>query len=174
MMCKNAGSWFKKQFRGWSIMHGLFDAALVGGLGTIWAALSLSTWQIVSLVCAGTIAIISGTCLWLRRHEGHREARVGDKSGAKESVKKRLQTIASSMLEIRTHEEAEAVVRQAILYVTSCFNKSVGNELKAAADTIDRRTDWKEVLREIAVRLDAMSDIVYASDIKRMPPPGDR
>ena len=175
MCAQKIREWFDSEFRGWSLMHWTLDGALTFIVGVVLSVFPGVTVIHVILLCVGVLlAAIAATSLWLRQRQGQREARVGDKSEAKKSVKERLSQLAGEVRETKTPEEADAVARRAIRYVAGYFHESVRDELTDIADKIACRTDWNDVLCEIADRLDVMGDIVYASDIRRLPKPGDR
>ncbi len=67
-MCNKIGGWFRRQFQGYSIMHGVLNITLASALGILFSAVpTLSTFQVILLILLSIIAILFGTSLWLRR-----------------------------------------------------------------------------------------------------------
>lgn len=168
-------NWLFAEFRGWSLAHFILDGAATGMITTVIAVVGkLEWWQTGLIAFFALLVFTSSIALWLRRGEGQeeeRESRGPEKGNVRGLVKDRYRLRSEEARNIGQQEQAVAFVRALLCELEMHFTSKTVTEFKQLTENIHNRTDWRDVMQMVSVKLSALTDIIHYSDIRRLPMP---
>ena len=159
--------WCVHQFRGWSLIHFVLDAALTGILAIVLEQLTMfSCWAIVAICVLSCVVVACLISMAVR----HREVREEEKHRVRDNVVGHLRTLAKQLnLPTASPEAIRQWSEVASHAVESRLNRQLSVEFADLLQDVEKRTDATVMALKAVDYLNSICDRLHYSDIKRLP-----